>query len=287
MLKIARVFPSKTTYTPDDDGCYFSDPGLFIDEQVTEAVVSCTFTWDKPKAEQLAESWGQRMRVTIGGPAYDDPGGEFTAGVFLRQGMVLTSRGCPHRCKFCFVPKREGSIRELPIVDGNRVLDSNLFACSRRHVEDVFAMLHRQHGKVGLHGGIDTKLICDWHIDLIAGLRKKLERIYIAHDHESMKESTVHAIRLLRNGSGLSIGQLRCFVLMGFDPSDTPAKAESRCQFVLQQGAVPFASYYRGPDDSKGNVPNDWKIVTRRYAWMPGIFAMAKREKLKVGVVCS
>jgi len=273
------VFPRKTSYTPEGDNVFFDvPPALAMDENISEAMVSCVFSWDKPRAEWLAEQWGQIMRTSLGGPAYDDPGGDFLPGAFLRDGYVLTSRGCPHKCGFCVVPRREGGIRPLPIQAGSRVLDSNLFACPRDHVESVFRMLHKQNGKVGLHGGIDTKIAKPWHFELIGGLRRKLDRIYVAYDTPVQFQATTECIRQLRTTAGLSIGQVRCFVLCGYSEGDTPAIAEKRCVSILRAGAVPFASYYRSPDDMAGKRPTEWNDFVARWAWMPGVFARLKRE---------
>ena len=276
---IARVFPRKTAYTPKGDGVYCESPGLFPpDEKIQEAFVSCSFSWDKPKAEQLADEWGRWMRVTLGGPAYDDPGGEFVPGAFIREGYIFTSRGCCNRCDFCLVPEREGHTRTLPIRDGTRVLDSNLLACPEDHIREVFAMLQRQKGKVGLHGGMDIRLLQDWHCDLLKELGSKLERTYIAYDSIGMQERVRRAIGDLRSRAGLNLSQLRCFVLVGYG-DDSLSKAEERCKWVLSQGAVPFASYYRGPDDMAGKRPKEWNGLVSRWAWMPGIFARIKREE--------
>lgn len=278
-MSIARVFPRKTAYTPEGDGVYFDSPGLFPpDDDIQEAFVSCSFSWDKPKAEAMADDWGRFMRVTIGGPAYDDPGDEFTPGVFLRDGYVFTSRGCCNTCDFCLVPTREGSIRTLGIMDGNRVLDSNLLACPKDHVRGVFDMLKRQKGKVGLHGGLDLRSLNGWHCELLRELGSKLERTYIAFDSEDLRPLVRHSIKLLRGDGGLSLSQLRCFVLCGFG-DDTPEQAEERCRWVIEQGAVPFVSYYRGPEDTRGKRPTEWNEVVKRWAWMPGIFARLKREE--------
>ena len=58
--------------------------------------------------------------VHMGGPAFNMPGGDFVPGMYLKKGYVITSRGCPNRCWFCSVPRREGGrLRELPITEGN------------------------------------------------------------------------------------------------------------------------------------------------------------------------
>ena len=49
--------------------------------------------------------------------------------MYMKPGYVITSRGCPNRCWFCAVPKREGyQLRELPVTDGWIVADDNLLA---------------------------------------------------------------------------------------------------------------------------------------------------------------
>lgn len=76
MTKILRVFPQRTSHTPDDDLAFIGDPPLFRPE-VDEVHVSCTFLYDKPEAERLADAWSKYYpEVKLGGPAYDDPGGE-------------------------------------------------------------------------------------------------------------------------------------------------------------------------------------------------------------------
>jgi hypothetical protein len=80
----------------------------------------------------------------VGGVAYGDPGAEFIPGRYIKLGYGFTSRGCPRRCWFCSVWKRDPVPRLLPIVDCWNILDDNLLACPRPHVEAVFAMLRRQ-----------------------------------------------------------------------------------------------------------------------------------------------
>lgn len=97
--EMIRVFPRKTKWTPTDYFAFVGDPPLF-----------------RPASYY--------PDVSLGGPTFDDPGGEFTPGVFLKEGVTITSRGCPKRCPFCFVPKREGPLREYPVKDGWIVQDN-------------------------------------------------------------------------------------------------------------------------------------------------------------------
>ena len=97
--RIIRVFPTKTNATPTDELVRIRETPSFFDE-ADEVHVSVTFTWDIPIAEWLAKQWEPVATVKIGGPAYNEPGGDFIPGMYMRHGYVITSRGCPNRCWF-------------------------------------------------------------------------------------------------------------------------------------------------------------------------------------------
>ena len=83
-----RVFPRRTNATPDDPLAFVGYPPLpNMRPETGDVRVSCTFTWDIVLAEKLARAWGEVYpNVTIGGPAFDDPGGSFVPGRFLADG---------------------------------------------------------------------------------------------------------------------------------------------------------------------------------------------------------
>ena len=261
MKKIIRVFPRKTNATPDDDLARFDKPTKY--DEADEVRVSVSWTWDKPKAEMLAEQWRKAApRVLIGGPAYDDPGGEFVPGRYVKNGYVITSRGCPNRCWFCMVPKREGEIRELKIHEGFNILDSNLLACSPRHIKAVFAMLARQKEKPRFTGGLEAKRMTP---EIAHALRLlKPASAYFAYDTPDDYEPLREAWRMLQNeGETNSSRAWSCFVLIGYK-NDTFEKAEKRLQSVLHLGLMPMAMLFnRGVGKSN---EKDWKKFQREWA---------------------
>lgn len=97
---IARVFPRKTAMSPTDDLAFFGEPTLeniadCMRKGVGEVHISVTFTWDLQRAEDLYYAWQiLGVPVEVGGPAFDDRMGDFTPGLYLREGMIFTSRGC-------------------------------------------------------------------------------------------------------------------------------------------------------------------------------------------------
>ena len=92
-MNIARVFPRRTNATPDDELAFTSPPTNEL-PHIDEVHISVAFTYDLPKANTLAEAWMKTgLPVKLGGPAYHAPGGEFTPGMYLKKGLVITSRG--------------------------------------------------------------------------------------------------------------------------------------------------------------------------------------------------
>ena len=257
-MKLLRVFPRRTAATPDDDLVRIGYPDLFPPE-CDEIHVSVTFTYDIPKAEKMAEAWGHVAPVKIGGPALNDAGGDFVPGRYLTKGYVITSRGCPNRCWFCVVPKREGTVRELPIADGWRLQDNNLLACSREHIRAVFAMLSRQPKRAVFQGGLEAARMEPWIAAGLALLRP--QSIYFAYDSPSDKDALASAIATMKD-TGFHWGHsLSAYVLIGY-PKDTPDAAEDRLRFVLSLGVLPFAMLYR---DEAGQVDQKWRRFQREW----------------------
>jgi len=258
LKRIARVFPRRTKATPVDNLAFVGLPGFFPPE-VDEVHVSVTFTWDIPLAEYLAEAWAKVAPVAIGGPALGERGGDFVPGRFLRRGYVITSRGCPNRCWFCSVPRREGDVRELPITEGHNVLDDNLLACSDEHIRAVFAMLKKQKlGRIMFTGGLEAARLKPWHVEEIAKLHPK--EIFMAYDTEDDYEPLVQAGRMFRAaGIRARSHTLRAYVLLGY-PNDSMRKAQVRLRNVLALGIIPMAMLWR---DESGDRDPDWV----KFAW--------------------
>ena len=94
-MTIARVFPRRTTATPDDALAFTTPPPKQGLPDIDEVHISVAFSYDMEKAERLAEQWAALgVPVKVGGPATGTPGGNFVPGRYLKQGYVITSRGC-------------------------------------------------------------------------------------------------------------------------------------------------------------------------------------------------
>lgn len=257
-MRFLRVFPRRTKWTPVDDLAFVGDPPLFRPD-VDAVHVSCTFTWDLPEARRLREAWAQFYpRVKLGGPALGDPGGEFVPGRYVKPGVVITSRGCPKACHWCFVPRREEGIRELPITDGWIVQDNNLLACSRRHIEAVFEMLRRQRKGAIFSGGLDTTLLQPWHAELLASIR--LSEVWVACDTATRMRWLRYAGELLGD---LPVRKRRCYVLIGYG-SESLSMAERRLEAVYALGFLPFAQLYRS--ETPIGWSREWRALAKKWS---------------------
>ena len=270
-MKIARIFPRKTNATPDDDLVFFGDPPKDFD--FDDSHISVTFSYDKGKAEQLAESWDKIKTAKLGGPAYDNPGSDFIPGMYVKKGYVITSRGCNNKCWFCSVPKREGSIRELPITNGFNLLDSNILACSNDHITEVFKMLSEQKERAVLSGGLEAKILKDWHVNLLWDLRP--DRMYFAYDTPDDLEPLIIAGKKL-NYANFTRRHLYCYVLIGH-PRDTFTDAEKRLIESWKAGFMPMAMLWK---NKKGDVNEEWRKFQRVWA-RPAIIKSRVKEIFK------
>jgi len=254
---IARVFPRRTKWTPTDDMAFIGDPPLYRPD-VAEVHVSCTFTWDKPEAERLVAAWKVYYpNVRSGGPAYGDPGGGFVPGRYVKEGVTITSRGCNRRCKFCFVPKREGAIRTLPIQDGWILQDNNILACPFDHVVAVFKMLAKQKQAIDFNGGLDPRLLREWHVEAFNELHVKT--FWLSADAPAVMKYLERAAELLED---YKQWQKRCYVLIGFG-DETVEDAEKRLEKVFKLGFLPFAQLYQ-PETKRPWTP-EWNSLQRKW----------------------
>jgi hypothetical protein len=260
MNNIIRVFPRRTKWTPTDDLVLVGEPPLFELPDLP-VYISSTFTWDITEGNRLFNIWSKQCRnVLIGGPAFGDLGSEFVPGRFIKEGVTITSRGCPKNCPWCLVHKREGRLREINIADGYIVQDNNLLACSRGHIEKVFEMLSRQKKAAQFKGGLDIDYLEQWHVELLKKIR--VDEIWVACD---TKQDLVRLDKAADLLADFPLNKIRCYALIGFN-GENPDEADRRCEAIYKKGFLPFAQFYIPPDRKRLPVNNDWHFITWKWS---------------------
>ena len=259
--QIIRVFPIRTSFTPQDDFAFVGFPPFFRPgTRKTPVHVSVVFKWCRRLAEQIAESWRQHYdQVRVSGPAYGDYGDDFTPGRYLKIGCTITSRGCVKHCGWC--PEKDRPLRELRIKPGWIVQDSNLLACSERHVRAVFGMLREQKRAIRFPGGLDKDFLKLWHREMFDSIL--IDELWFACDLTSALPALERAARILE---GIPLRKLRCYTMIGYDDvPETLEQANARIQRVFDLGFMPFCQLYK-PDDYVKVYPEEWKAVQRKWA---------------------
>ena len=258
MKRILRVFARKTNLTPVDDLAFYDVPGLFIPEH-DEVHVVVTFTWDIERGKWLRDCWQDvtDKPVKIGGVAFDDPcTGDFVPGLYLKHGVTVTSRGCINNCAFCFVPKREGKLREIEnFAVGNIIQDNNFLACSKQHKRKVYDMLKTQR-QVSFRGGLESEFLTDWDVEEMRNLR--IFDLWLACDSKARIKPFLKACEKLVK-AGFNQNKIRCYALIGDDMREN----EERLQTIFRAGALPFAQLYQ-PRGWK-EYPREWRQYQRQW----------------------
>lgn len=268
-MKILRVFPHRTSFTPDDALAFVGDPPM-IRPEVDEVHVSMTFSWDYPEAQRLAQAWRQYYPHTyMGGPVLRSVNDDFTPGLYVRSGVVFTSRGCNHRCPWCLVPQREGTLKLLPIQEGHIIQDNNLLQTPREHQAQVYAMLKRQRKAATFSGGLEAALIDDWVAGQLSELR--IDQVFLSCDTDAALKPLGKALGRL---SFLKRGKLRVYVLLGFNGGSLEDGVR-RLEAVWQLGAMPHVQLWQ-PVEHWINYPSDWKQIARLWTRPAIMKAMMK-----------
>ena len=228
--------------------------------EADEVHVSVAFTWDVVRAEEMAEAWRTYYpAVKIGGPALGGPLNGFEPGLYVKEGVTFTHRGCPNHCPWCLVPQNEGDLQLLPITPGWVNQDNNLLATPREHQEQVYAMHRAQSRATTFAGGLDARLVDDWVADQLRQLR--IKEVFLAADTEAALTPLLGAVDRL---SFLGRNKLRCYVLIGFD-GETMEQATRRLEAVWAIGCLPFAQLYQPPDHYI-RYSREWKQLARQWS---------------------
>ena len=269
-MKIARVFPRKTNMSPTDPFAFFGPPTIEnLAMDIAEVHISVSFTWDLERAEELYDAWQiLDVPVEVGGPAFDDRMGDFMPGMYVKEGVVFTSRGCNKDCWFCSVPRcAHGVIRELPIYDGYNIADDNILGTSETHFRAVIDMLSKQKERAVFSGGLEPALLQPWQAELLKSINPKT--MYTAYDTKDDYDAIRSMAKTLWEAGFSPKGHnVKCYCLIGYE-GDSFDDAEKRMHQVMDVGFLPFAMLYR---DENGQVDEEWKRFQREWAngWIVG-----------------
>lgn len=176
------------------------------------------------------------------------------------------TRGCPNKCKWCIVPKKEGNVKPYmtmdEIAEGNKtknliLMDNNVLA-SDFSLEQIEIAVKKGY-KIDFNQGLDARLITDDIAKLLASA-KWLTYIRVACDQSSQIKHVEKANELLRKHGYTK--ELFCYCLLqDFNES------YERLKYLYQyRGQItPHCQGYRNFDDKHQILPT-WQTDMMRWA---------------------
>jgi hypothetical protein len=248
---------------------------------------SILFSFSRSRLEQFEKQWphaiiggtgsgnARTVEELIGDYEVFDYDGwpDFTASI------GFTQRGCRLKCKFCVVPTKEGKNRSTstigqlwrgdPYPKHIHLLDNDFFGQSN-YMERV-KEIRKGDFKVCFSQGINTRLITDEAAAALATIKYRdtsfnKKRLYTAWDN--LKDENVFFTGVERLAKyGIPPTHLMCYMLIGFDPSETWDRIWYRFNKMVALGIDPYPMVY---NDRRPDLKcfQRW-VITRTYKTTP------------------
>lgn len=218
------------------DSIEIGGTGWDIKKTLPAEVEHCRPDYDLYKAEDVAK----KMKG-IGTKAHKLA----KAKEIVDAGMGFTSRGCIRQCGFCFVPKKEGRLRqdtEIKDIINSRsnviILHDNNLTADPLCIDKLHEIRDRNL-VVDINQGCDVRLMTD---DIAQALSevKHLRSLHYAWDLMSYEKQVIAGIKLLKRY--VKPWKHMCFMLIGFDTS----REQDMYRFnkLTELGVDPFAMIY-------------------------------------------
>lgn len=178
------------------------------------------------------------------------------------------TRGCPNKCPWCVVPRKEGKIRPYMDVDEiaidgrtNLVLmDNNILAAGDYAVEQLEKIIARGY-HVDFNQAMDARLVDDRFAHLLAKVKWIGRRIRFGCDTHKQIEDCERAMAMI-NGCGYR-GEYFLYTMIG-GKSDFKESYERTHYWWIRNreqrqkhlpNIYPYAQPYRDPDNPRQIVP--------------------------------
>ncbi|MEN6336191.1 MAG: hypothetical protein ABFE01_18210 [Phycisphaerales bacterium] len=135
----------------------------------------------------------------------------------------------------------------------------------------------RQKQAAVFSGGLDATLLQPWHIAWFKHHGFRLGKAWFACDSQNAIYTLDRVADLM---SDFPLRKKYCYVLAGFEPEDTPAAAERRCEAVLMKGLCPFLMLYQPM--CRRIYSCEWRDVQRKWtrpaAYLSSAPSIVKKE---------
>lgn len=177
------------------------------------------------------------------------------------------TRGCPNRCRWCIVPKKEGNVRPYrawqdlvrPDTDKLVLMDNNILACEYG-IEQLAGLVDSGY-RIDLNQGMDARLVTPEVADILARL-KWISYLRFSCDQESQIEPILRTCELLKE-SGVKPYRVFVYLLVTSDLDNASRRVEA---LKGLRGINLYAQAER--NDSLGIRPNKAQLeFAQRYVY--------------------
>lgn len=248
---------------------------------------SCIFGFSKERLKRFLCQWpgaivggtGSDNPVTVEDLIGDYPFFDYDGWPKFDASIGFTQRGCRMKCKFCVVPQKEGKNRSTgtiaqiwrgdPYPKHIHLLDNDFFGQPRW--EQIVQEIVDDDYKVCFSQGINTRLVTDEAAAALATIKYRdtgfsKKRLYTAWDN--LKDEKVFFAGVERLAKhGIPPTHLMCYMLIGFDPSETWDRIWYRFNKMVALGIDPYPMVY---NDRRTDLKcfQRW-VITRTYKTTP------------------
>ena len=246
-----RLYMSKVfNFTPDDNSCY----------DATEIIRGGTgYDISSRLPEEI-----DRLQ-----PDYS-----IYPGIRTDTAFGFLTRGCPNKCRWCVVPKKEGAIR--PYMDCDEIaiegrkklvlMDNNILAAGDYAKQQMRKIIDRGY-RVDFNQAIDARLMTEEFADLMARMKWIDRRIRFGCDTTAQVPHCEEAMRML-NEKGFH-GEYFIYIMLNDDFQESYGRidywsyrAKQTRKLKLKQRIYPHSQPYRDPMKTVHQFPQWQKDVT-------------------------
>lgn len=192
------------------------------------------------------------------------------------------TRGCPNKCKWCVVPRKEGAIAPYmdidEVADGRKkvvLMDNNILAAGDYAIEQLTKIIEKGY-RVDFNQALDARLVTDEFARLLAKIKwLGNDRIRFGCDTHKQIEDCERAIDLI-NGYGFN-GQYFLYTMLGSDFQECLTRTaywQERLQEYrrTKQGRPIYIHAQPFRDPYRKNSPPQWQKDMARWANCKQIF---------------
>ena len=189
-----------------------------------------------------------------------------------RTSYGFLTRGCPNRCKWCVVPRKEGDIHPYMDIDDitlfgerpNAVLMDNNILASDYGLGQIEKIVDRGY-RVDFNQALDARLVTPDIARLLARV-KWVKRIRFGCDTPGQIAECEKAIDLIRSAGYRGEFLLYCIILDDFHESYHRIR-----HWRDDKRIIPFAQPYRDPDNPYQRIPQ-WQLDLARWTDEKAVF---------------